>query len=63
MNQGEQEEALQYATLAVQVAGKTGTSMSSRETCFTTAIKHDDDDVKGSSNTCTFDFSSPQKCR
>lgn len=27
MNQGEQEEALQYATLAVQIAGKTGTSM------------------------------------
>ncbi len=27
MNEGEQEEALQYATLAVQIAGKTGTSM------------------------------------
>lgn len=25
MNQGEQEEALQYATLAVQIASKTGT--------------------------------------
>lgn len=25
MNQGEQEEALQYGTLAVQIAGKTGT--------------------------------------
>lgn len=24
MNQGEQEEALQYATLAVEIAGKTG---------------------------------------
>lgn len=33
------EEALQYATLAVQVAGKTGTSMSPRETSFTAAIK------------------------
>ncbi len=28
MNQGEQEEALQYATLAVQIAGKTGTESS-----------------------------------
>lgn len=30
MNQGEQEEALQYATLAVQVASKTGTGPEQR---------------------------------
>lgn len=32
MNQGEQEEALQYATLAVQIAGKTGTSVAYKRT-------------------------------
>ncbi|XP_023275096.1 SH3 domain and tetratricopeptide repeat-containing protein 2 isoform X3 [Seriola lalandi dorsalis] len=30
MNQGEQEEALQYATLAVQIAGKTGVRVNER---------------------------------
>lgn len=34
MNEGEQEEALQYATLAVQIAGKTG-KKSKHDLCFT----------------------------
>lgn len=36
MNQGEQEEALQYATLAVEIAGKTGKRLWGNLCCMTT---------------------------
>uniref|UniRef100_A0A672F9T8 SH3 domain and tetratricopeptide repeat-containing protein 2-like n=1 Tax=Salarias fasciatus TaxID=181472 RepID=A0A672F9T8_SALFA len=40
MNQGEQEEALQYATLAVQIAGKTGVGVNERTAYHRLATVH-----------------------
>ncbi|KAM7389497.1 hypothetical protein PAMP_023473 [Pampus punctatissimus] len=40
MNQGEQEEALQYATLAVQIANKTGVSVNERTAYHRLATVH-----------------------
>lgn len=56
MNHGEKEEALQYATLAVQVAGKTGTCRSGLQEspCYLTVVT-----VNAEVNACFF----PQECR